>query len=606
MNQKFDVKNYRIVENKELLKEELATAGIIGLLIILAGLIGGGAYLMSKLSFGRVYGTENGKNIADAVQNIKKTLEDAIEGIEEDDKKTAAKNKLKDLINAYQEAVLAAGNQSDEGARKTAVENAFNAFKTGIEGLNKDYNLNADVEQYLNEIGSTEALSQQEADEEFKKTIMLNLGNPESFRGIIKRVFQLYSANTKTQRTTLMFFKKVIPVLKRTKKIYNFFTAVNDVVANEQNNQIILKLLNIRETKTLAKLDQSSIPNYIRNDIRQLLMVDKRKVVYDTIKELLGEDTTAPESATTGSTTTAGDEYKLDSDEKNNLLKLYQIFELIANKKEITVEADPQKIKNAVLKFDKVFEDQPTYESASNALGMMDNISSPVTASAAMGAIVSQYNEARKNTGISEALKTVFDKNIQYVSSIDLQNNYEGLKDEFVQSLHAISEVATELSTLTTGSLDTITKKGASPSPAPASPTAMPESLNATLQDGTLVCEGCLVEYMNNHKNLITEAKYQGRSVPLGKPMRGDVKKFKVFVKDPSTGNIKKVNFGDPNMKIKKNIPARRKSFRARHKCATAKDRTSARYWSCRMWEHKQLDESINNRMKELAGLIED
>jgi hypothetical protein len=129
---------------------------------------------------------------------------------------------------------------------------------------------------------------------------------------------------------------------------------------------------------------------------------------------------------------------------------------------------------------------------------------------------------------------------------------------------------------------------------------------NATLEDGTLVCEGCLVEYMNENKNLITEAKYQGRSVPLGKPMRGDVKKFKVFVKDPSTGNIKKVNFGDPNMKIKKNIPARRKSFRARHKCATAKDRTSARYWSCRMWEHKQLDESINNRMKELAGLIED
>jgi hypothetical protein len=72
--------------------------------------------------------------------------------------------------------------------------------------------------------------------------------------------------------------------------------------------------------------------------------------------------------------------------------------------------------------------------------------------------------------------------------------------------------------------------------------------------------------------------------VPLGKPMRGDVKKFKVYVRDPSTGNIKKVNFGDPNMKIKKSNPKRRKSFRARHKCATAKDRTSARYWSCRKW----------------------
>jgi hypothetical protein len=83
---------------------------------------------------------------------------------------------------------------------------------------------------------------------------------------------------------------------------------------------------------------------------------------------------------------------------------------------------------------------------------------------------------------------------------------------------------------------------------------------------------------------VLTEAEYQGRKVSLGKPMRGDVKKFKVFVKDPSTGNVKKVNFGDPNMRIKKSNPARRKSFRARHKCATAKDRTSARYWSCRKW----------------------
>jgi hypothetical protein len=82
----------------------------------------------------------------------------------------------------------------------------------------------------------------------------------------------------------------------------------------------------------------------------------------------------------------------------------------------------------------------------------------------------------------------------------------------------------------------------------------------------------------------LAEAEYQGRKVPLGKPMRGDVKKFKVYVKDPKTGNVKKVNFGDKNMRIKKSIPARRKSFRARHKCHTAKDRTSARYWSCRMW----------------------
>jgi hypothetical protein len=82
----------------------------------------------------------------------------------------------------------------------------------------------------------------------------------------------------------------------------------------------------------------------------------------------------------------------------------------------------------------------------------------------------------------------------------------------------------------------------------------------------------------------LEEAEYHGRKVPLGKPMRGDVRKFKVYVKDPSTGNIKKVNFGDPDMKIKKYIPARRKSFRARHNCDNPGPRTKARYWSCRKW----------------------
>ena len=85
--------------------------------------------------------------------------------------------------------------------------------------------------------------------------------------------------------------------------------------------------------------------------------------------------------------------------------------------------------------------------------------------------------------------------------------------------------------------------------------------------------------------NCVYEAEYQGREVKLGKPMQGDVKKFKVYVKDPKTGNIKKVNFGDPNMRIKKSIPARRKSFRARHHCDTNPGpRTGARYWSCRNW----------------------
>jgi len=92
----------------------------------------------------------------------------------------------------------------------------------------------------------------------------------------------------------------------------------------------------------------------------------------------------------------------------------------------------------------------------------------------------------------------------------------------------------------------------------------------------------------------VDEAEYQGRNVPLGKPMRGDVKKFKVYVRDPSTGNIKKVNFGhggtsakragQKTMKIKKSNPARRRSFRARHHCENPGPRTKARYWSCRAW----------------------
>jgi hypothetical protein len=82
----------------------------------------------------------------------------------------------------------------------------------------------------------------------------------------------------------------------------------------------------------------------------------------------------------------------------------------------------------------------------------------------------------------------------------------------------------------------------------------------------------------------IFEAKYQGRTVPLGKPMRGDSKKFKVYVKNPKTGKVIKVNFGAKGMNIKKNNPVRRKAFRARHNCANPGPRTKARYWSCRKW----------------------
>lgn len=86
-----------------------------------------------------------------------------------------------------------------------------------------------------------------------------------------------------------------------------------------------------------------------------------------------------------------------------------------------------------------------------------------------------------------------------------------------------------------------------------------------------------------NQDEQLDEAEYQGRKVPLGKPMRGDVKKFKVYVKNPN-GNVVKVNFGDPDMRIKKSNPARRRSFRARHNCDNPGPRTKARFWSCRKW----------------------
>ena len=94
----------------------------------------------------------------------------------------------------------------------------------------------------------------------------------------------------------------------------------------------------------------------------------------------------------------------------------------------------------------------------------------------------------------------------------------------------------------------------------------------------------CYGDMWFNEDDIIDEAEYHGRKVTLGKPMQGDVKKFKVYVKDPTTGNIKKVNFGDPNMRIKKSNPARRRSFRARHNCDNPGPRTKARYWSCRKW----------------------
>ena len=98
---------------------------------------------------------------------------------------------------------------------------------------------------------------------------------------------------------------------------------------------------------------------------------------------------------------------------------------------------------------------------------------------------------------------------------------------------------------------------------------------------------------LNEGCQCLREAEYQGREVKLGKPMAGDVKKFKVYVKNPA-GNVVKVNFGhggtsaaskgEKTMRIRKSNPAARKSFRARHNCDQPGPRHKARYWSCRKW----------------------
>ncbi len=88
----------------------------------------------------------------------------------------------------------------------------------------------------------------------------------------------------------------------------------------------------------------------------------------------------------------------------------------------------------------------------------------------------------------------------------------------------------------------------------------------------------------------LNEVKHRGRTVHLSRPFRtpGGPKKFAVYVRGKN-GNIKKVTFGDPKMRIRASSKARRKSFRARHRCSQKKDRTTAGYWSCRSHRIKSL-----------------
>jgi len=112
----------------------------------------------------------------------------------------------------------------------------------------------------------------------------------------------------------------------------------------------------------------------------------------------------------------------------------------------------------------------------------------------------------------------------------------------------------------------------------------------------------------NEYNELIELHEEENKKVKLNKIMRGDVKKYKVYVKNDK-GNVVKVNFGDPNMEIKRDDPDRRRNFRARHNCDNPGPRWKARYWACKTWsakpvsamlkESEVLDEAAKNKAKD-------
>ena len=117
-------------------------------------------------------------------------------------------------------------------------------------------------------------------------------------------------------------------------------------------------------------------------------------------------------------------------------------------------------------------------------------------------------------------------------------------------------------------------------------------------QDCQTILEHCGCEFEPGVEFAVfDEAEYKGKQVKLNDPIRtseNPKKKFKVYVKDPKSGNVKVIRFGDPGLSIKRDDPKRRKSFRARHGCDTAKgkDKTTARYWSCYQW---RKNAKVNN-----------
>lgn len=107
---------------------------------------------------------------------------------------------------------------------------------------------------------------------------------------------------------------------------------------------------------------------------------------------------------------------------------------------------------------------------------------------------------------------------------------------------------------------------------------------------GSCVKEDELQEEILQEDELFEDSEYQGKSVTLNKPFRtpDGPKKFSVYVKNDK-GNVVKVNFGDPNMEIKRDDKDRRSSYRARHNCSDPGPKWKANYWSCKMWSKKPV-----------------
>ena len=100
------------------------------------------------------------------------------------------------------------------------------------------------------------------------------------------------------------------------------------------------------------------------------------------------------------------------------------------------------------------------------------------------------------------------------------------------------------------------------------------------------------IPYVN--EKYLNEAEYKGKKVKLNKPKKGGSKKYYVYVRNPKTGNVKKISYGSPDMSANWNDPKARKSFAARHQCEKKKDKTKAGYWACRA--HKDFGKNVSGR----------